>query len=117
MRDPVSHRQFYFDPETRAAEWEDGEVMDTSDGMGLGLLSKEERERLKRRFERRQRRSMRGARAGGGGGGVPTGLREQVLRRMALEGGREEKVVIIGEQDVRSLPEEEVSFAEVLRSA
>lgn len=100
MRDPVSHRQFYFDPETRAAEWEDGGAMNTPEGMGLGLLSAEEREKLRRKFERRQRKFSRGARERP----HQPGLREQVLRKMAREGndgsgGGEE-------EELQSLPEE-----------
>eukprot|EP00903_Cladosiphon_okamuranus_P006009 g5929.t1 len=94
MRDPVSQRDFWFDPETRAAVWEGGGAMeDTPGGMGLGLLSWEERERLKGKFERRQRRVRRAS--GGPGGAVPAvgisrgtaGLRELVLRKLTLEGG------------------------------
>lgn len=100
MRDPVSLREFYFDPETRAAEWEGGGAMeDAPGGMGLGLLSREDRERLKGKFERRQRRVRRasggaggagvGAGADAGTGGVSrgtVGLREQVLRKLTLGG-------------------------------
>ncbi len=93
MRDPVTLREFRFDPETRAAEWEGGEVMgDVPGGMGLGLLSQEDRERLKGKFERRKRRARRSSGGGGGvgagaGGGHPRGtpgLRAQVLRKLAL---------------------------------
>ena len=95
MRDPVSQREFWFDPETRAAEWEGGGAMeDAPGGMGLGLLSREDREYLKGKFERRQRRVRRAS--GGPGGAVPAagggsrgtaGLREQVLRKLTLEAG------------------------------
>lgn len=95
MRDPVSLREFWFDPETRAAEWVGGGAMeDVPGGMGLGLLSREERERLKGKFERRQQRGIRRAAGGGGGargGGVRgVGLREQVLRKLTLEGAGSE---------------------------
>lgn len=92
MRDPVSLRKFWFDPKTRAAKWEGGGAMeDDSGGLGLGLLSWEERERLKCKFERRQRRGRhRGAPAVAGGvmrrSRSGAGLREHVLRKLTLDG-------------------------------
>lgn len=85
MRDPVSQREFWFDPKTRAAEWKDGGSMeDAPGGLGLGLLSQEDRERLRGKFERRQRRVRHSSGVGGPRG--TAGLREQVLRKLTLEG-------------------------------
>lgn len=124
MRDPVSLREFWFDPKTRAAEWEGGGAMeDTPGGMGLGLLSKEERERLKCKFERRQRRgSRRGAAATGAcaaGGGRGVGLREQVLLKLTLEGdsGGDGAGAVAAAVGVRRGAAIGAFFAESMRSA
>lgn len=119
MRDPVSQRQFYFDPETRAAEWEDGGAVCTPGGLGLGLLSAEEREKLRRKFERRQRRGPRG---GGRVGSQQPGLRERVLRKMTREGngggsGGVGGMGQVGEGELQSLPEDAVSVVDSRRSA
>ena len=92
MRDPISLREFWFDPKTRAAEWEGGEAIEgTPGGVGLGLLSEEERERLKRKIERRRRRGRRNSTAAattnieavGAGHGVV--LRQHVFRNLTLQ--------------------------------
>lgn len=119
MRDPVSQRQFYFDPETRAAEWEDGGAVCTPGGLGLGLLSAEEREKLRRKFERRQRRGPRG---GGRAGSQQSGLRERVLRKMNHEGNGGRSAGVggmgpVGEGDLQSLPEDAVSVVDSRQSA